>query len=145
MLLCNVCQIFLSILIFKGIYFFMVHVMVTLFFSFAVFNEKAVQKQSSKQSYKLKKFELMSCLLREKNPDKIYKLITDLHKMNVNVKQIASRWNVDDAHRGVLMAAASLVGSGPRAQGPDSDYPMILLAKLKQVKVVQSFFLTFVC
>jgi hypothetical protein len=101
--------------------------------SIAVFNEKASQKQSTKQNSKLKKFELISCLLREKNPDKIYKLVADLHKLNVNVKQIASRWNVEEASRGVLLAAASLVGSGPRAVGPDSDFPMILLAKLKQV------------
>jgi len=75
----------------------------------------------------------MSCLLREKCPEKIYKYVVELHKMNVNVKLVASRWNIDEAQRGVLLAAASLVGSGPRAQGPDCDYPMILLAKLKQV------------
>ena len=81
--------------------------------------EKTVQKASTKHP-KIRKRDNLLALLRERNPDKVPKLLQEMIKLNMPIRRVISRWQVDEAHNGILLALSNLGGSGARS-GPDSD------------------------
>jgi hypothetical protein len=101
--------------------------------------EKAAQKASTKHP-KVRKRDNLLALLRERNPDKVPKLLQEMIKLNIPIRRVISRWQVDEAHNGILLALSNLGGSGARS-GPDSDLvnTVIILFVVAQIHLKARF------